>query len=176
MRFILIFLIIVALIYILSTKKTRDWVSINNLKIIGFALSISLIAIIAIKGQAGLAAITAAIIAFGERLWRFRHLLTTLVQLKRFFTNKKDENDYIRAGKEQNSFYPDQSISVKRAAEVLGIDQSASTREIREAHRRLITKLHPDKEGSDYLAALLNNARDTLIANRNSDSSNDRKS
>jgi preprotein translocase subunit Sec63 len=58
----------------------------------------------------------------------------------------------------------DEPMTVKRAAEILGIDENATPAEIRTAHRKLMGKMHPDKDGTDYLAALINEARDYLIA------------
>jgi curved DNA-binding protein CbpA len=54
-------------------------------------------------------------------------------------------------------------MTAKRAAEVLGISETASPKEIRSAHRKLMGKMHPDKDGTDYLAALVNEARDFLL-------------
>lgn len=48
------------------------------------------------------------------------------------------------------------------ALEILGLTSDSSPREIVEAHRRLIQKIHPDRGGSDYLAAKINRARDVL--------------
>ncbi|MGB2023746.1 MAG: DnaJ domain-containing protein, partial [Litorivicinaceae bacterium] len=59
---------------------------------------------------------------------------------------------------------PDEPMTVKRAAEILGVDENASSSEIRAAHKKLMGKVHPDKDGTDYLAALINEARDFLIA------------
>lgn len=59
------------------------------------------------------------------------------------------------------------AMSVADARALLGVGEGASLAEIREAHRRLITKVHPDAGGSDELANRVNAARDTLVAEMN---------
>ncbi len=46
---------------------------------------------------------------------------------------------------------------------VLGLKDDSTSDEIREAHRTLIAKIHPDQQGSDWLAARVNQARDILL-------------
>jgi DnaJ family protein C protein 19 len=50
------------------------------------------------------------------------------------------------------------------ARRLLGVGEGATLQEIREAHRRLIAKVHPDSGGSAELAHRVNAARDTLLA------------
>jgi hypothetical protein len=53
------------------------------------------------------------------------------------------------------------------ARALLGVGEQASLQEIREAHRRLIARVHPDAGGSAELAVRVNAARDALIAELN---------
>src|SRR3712207_2185470 len=59
------------------------------------------------------------------------------------------------------------TMAVEDARRLLGVAPGATIAEIREAHRRLITRVHPDAGGSEELANRVNVARDTLIAEMN---------
>jgi DnaJ homolog subfamily C member 19 len=59
------------------------------------------------------------------------------------------------------------AMPVEEARRLLGVGESATLQEIREAHRRLIARVHPDTGGSVELAHRVNVARDTLVAEMN---------
>ena len=64
---------------------------------------------------------------------------------------------------EPPSAAPTGEMGEQEARAVLGIGPEATRQEIVEAHRRLMQRLHPDRGGSDYLAAKLNAAKDVLL-------------
>ncbi len=81
-----------------------------------------------------------------------------------FFRNWQNRTEAGTAGgKQQGPRRPIDSMTPNEALEVLGLEPGASRKEIIEAHRRLIAKVHPDKGGSDHLAQSINQARKVLL-------------
>lgn len=56
------------------------------------------------------------------------------------------------------------TMSVDEAREILGVGPEADAAAIKAAHRRLMEANHPDRGGSNWIAARLNQARDRLLS------------
>lgn len=79
-------------------------------------------------------------------------------------TYGEEWREHIAAGASQADYPPSGSqMSRQEACEVLGVADDATREQIIDAHRRLMQKLHPDRGGSTYLAAKINQAKDKLL-------------
>lgn len=77
---------------------------------------------------------------------------------KRFFGQPGSSNN-----QKQNTAPNNQSMTRSQAADLLGIKESATKEEVIAAHRRLMQKVHPDRGGSDALAAQINEAKKVML-------------
>lgn len=75
----------------------------------------------------------------------------------------KSQNNNHGQGSNGGGAIRKSAMTIKEAAEILEVSENATKAEIKAAHNRLITKIHPDKGGSAYLAARVNEARDVLL-------------
>ena len=68
-----------------------------------------------------------------------------------------------RAQSDRNARSSSEPMSRDEALQVLGLQPGTGREQITEAHRRLMTKLHPNHGGTDYLASKINTARGVLL-------------
>ena len=121
--------------------------------------AIAVLGFLAITGRLNFitAAITGAVALLPKAVQLARYM-PILNQFRKQATNSDHQQN-------QNSQQPPSqtAMSPKQACDILGIDLNASKEEITMAHKRMMQKVHPDRGGSDYLAAQINQAKDTLL-------------
>ena len=79
------------------------------------------------------------------------------------FRQQYDQQKSQQTGQQSASRANPGNMTEAQAREILGVKAGASKEEIIRAHKRMMQKVHPDRGGSDYLAAQLNQAKDTLL-------------
>lgn len=67
-----------------------------------------------------------------------------------------------QAHNRQQSAAP-KNITSKEAYKILGIEAGATREQIIDAHRKLMQKFHPDRGGTPYMAAMINDAKRVLL-------------
>jgi DnaJ family protein C protein 19 len=60
----------------------------------------------------------------------------------------------------------EEKMSRREAALILGVRETATVERIKEAHRRVLILNHPDKGGSVFVSAKVNEAKDILLKGR----------
>lgn len=126
-----------------------------TLKLILIFVTIGLLAMAITGRMHWLGALIALVLPFLQKLLPL--LLRFLPSLAGTLNRKRQDK------KKQRSNRPNQQMSRDEALDILGLKPDASREDIIQAHRRLIQKLHPDRDGSAYLAARINEARDRLL-------------
>ncbi|MCW8852365.1 MAG: molecular chaperone DnaJ [Gammaproteobacteria bacterium] len=159
----LIILIAVAAIALILWHKITRAQGEERKKMIFWSIIISIVAMLGILAITGhLNVITAAIAGLVALLPRAMQLFRYLPLVSRMFQNKGQQNNQ-QNNHSQSPPGGKTAMSRQEAMEVLGLKADFTKEEVIQAHRRMMQKIHPDRGGSDYLAAQINQAKETLL-------------
>ncbi|KRG06591.1 uncharacterized protein Dmoj_GI13707, isoform C [Drosophila mojavensis] len=95
-----------------------------------------------------------------------KHLLRRMPQMTSKFNEalknlpKFDAESMANAKYYKGGFDP--KMNKREASLILGVSPSASKLKVKDAHKRIMLLNHPDRGGSPYLAAKINEAKDFL--------------
>ncbi|KRF85194.1 mitochondrial import inner membrane translocase subunit TIM14 isoform X1 [Drosophila virilis] len=95
-----------------------------------------------------------------------KHLLRRMPQMTSKFNEalknlpKFDAESMANAKYYKGGFDP--KMNKREAALILGVSPSASKLKVKDAHKKIMLLNHPDRGGSPYLAAKINEAKDFL--------------
>jgi hypothetical protein len=162
LRILLLLLPVMVIYFVIRWFQATPAQEINKkVKKLAWLFVILLLLLLAATGKLNVVfAMLGVVIAFIVRLMPV--LLNYAPQLHRvwqlFGASQRQQNDSHSSRPVSRG-----GMSRAEALDVLGLKPNASKQEIIDAHRKLISKLHPDRGGSDYLAAQINLAKKTLI-------------
>jgi len=115
----------------------------------------------------GVGAALLLLVVTGRIPWLFAIFSAAVPWINRALTAKRLWNSFSpppgAGASQQQTQRPIDSMNRAEAFEVLGLEPDADKAQIIEAHRKLMSRVHPDKGGSDYLAKSINQARKVLL-------------
>ncbi|MGY8986325.1 MAG: DnaJ domain-containing protein [Sphingomonadales bacterium] len=146
------FILIIGLIFLNWLANTKPKSAVKGLAFVLMLLFIGLAVVFMISGRWGLSlpSFMGAWIAF-QRFQMAKGMWTSFKGWKNTTQNNNETNK--SKGK----------MTRKEAFEILGLEESASDKDIKHAHKELMFKVHPDKGGTPYFASQLNAAKDILL-------------
>jgi len=108
------------------------------------AIALSIVLGLVLYARAG---VVSALVPGAFTLWRILGAAKSAAKMAGNFSPKKTHGQMTK----------------DEALEVLGLQHDATKTDINTAYKRLMAQCHPDKGGSDWMAAQLNEAKQVLI-------------
>lgn len=159
--YLVLLLVIIAYYALRSFQKAPPEKVARILKIFFYVLLAVMLIVLAVTGHLnGLFALLGILVAFVVRMLPV--LMRYAPYLHRVWLDYINAKNYS-SGQHSDGASPKAGMTKAEAYDVLGLKSGASEQDIVAAHRKLIQKIHPDRGGSDYLAAKINLAKKTLL-------------
>ena len=136
----------------IERKKLVIWSAVGGV--------IAVLTILAVTGHLNI--ITAAIAGAVALLPKLLQFTKYLPFISRLYAQKDQQQGQYQAQTPPKNGKA--TMSTEEAMEVLGLKPGHTNEDVIQAHRRMMQKMHPDRGGSDYLAAQINKAKDTLLS------------
>lgn len=153
---VILLLAIAAVVYILYRRAQAAPPEQRRAEYIKLGLAVTVIIVIGLTVTGRMhwigAALTGLIVGIRQLLPTLVRLFPMLASLRSGSNSQKSGAPAADGGK----------MTSDEALAVLGLQQGASEQDIIDAHRKMMQKIHPDRGGSDYLAAKINQAKETL--------------
>lgn len=145
MFFVVILIGFIFLLYVISRYMEQSKSpKMNKIFRYGFAFVVGALAfLILIRGNIPLGGILGLLA-----------ILSTTGKLWKFFSSGLE----VPTGASEGSL-----MTRDEALDILGLRGNPDQAEIKDAHHKMMLKLHPDQGGSDYLAIKINQAKDILL-------------
>ncbi|TAK99758.1 MAG: hypothetical protein EPO08_15510 [Rhodospirillaceae bacterium] len=156
MPLLLGFLLLATVVTLLKLYAEADVkVLKSSLRWAGVILGLTVIIILAATGRLPVAA--AFLLGLVAWSWRVFNVVQMLRAMGISLGGKAERGDRAPGAGSGTA------MDREEALRVLGLLPGATVEDIKAAHRRLMSQLHPDHGGSDYLAGKINAARDVLL-------------
>ncbi len=153
---LILLLAIAFVVYILFRRAQATAVEKRRAEYIKLGLGVVVLVVIGLTLTGRMhwvgAAITGLLVAARQLLPTLARFFPMLASLR----SKAGPQDHTRPPRKGPNMSPEEALAV------LGLEAGATEAEIIAAHRSMMQKNHPDRGGSDYLAAQINQAKDTL--------------
>lgn len=156
---IVLTLVLIGWLYRYSKSSKKKASKVGKQFLLGLGLAGLLLLTVTGRLNWLIAALPAALLLV-HRLYSWSQYALLARQLWHHFRPLKDEQQ--GAGGSVHHVVPS-NLSKEEALKVLGLKGKPDRATILAAHKRLIQRCHPDRQGSNYLASLINIAKDTLI-------------